>query len=201
MKLFGQPASASTITHLKRELFQQVWDLLLDPEFLYAYEHGIVLKCADGITRQIFPRFFYLFCWLPWKVSPLWSTLYQFANMLYRIILATIQYLGGCPCPRCFIRKDQISALGTKVDDQRRSHLCTDTEQRQHKVNQTQTWIFNNGRGINSTWVENLLQADSWIPTRVCAFIISQLFFYLSILNRMPFHPSYFNSDSIFFPW
>ena len=62
MKLFGQPASASIITHLKRELFQQVWDLLLDPEFLYAYEHGIVLKCADGITRQIFPRFFYLFC-------------------------------------------------------------------------------------------------------------------------------------------
>ena len=56
--MFGQPASASTITHLKCELFQQVWDLLLDPEFLHAYKHGIVLKCADGVTRQIFPCFF-----------------------------------------------------------------------------------------------------------------------------------------------
>ena len=36
----------------------KVWELLLDPEFLHAYEHGIVLKCADGVVRRIFPRFF-----------------------------------------------------------------------------------------------------------------------------------------------
>ncbi len=36
----------------------KVWELLLDPQFLHAYEHGIVLKCADGITRRIFPQFF-----------------------------------------------------------------------------------------------------------------------------------------------
>ena len=123
-----------------------------------------------------FSPFFYLFCWLSWKVSPLWSTLNQFTNILYRIILATIQYLGGCPCPCCFIRKDQISALGTKADDQQRSHLCTDTEDWQYKVNKTWTWILNNGWGVNSKWVEDLLQADSWIPTHVCGFI-SQLFF------------------------
>ena len=58
IEVFGQPASANTITHLKRELLHKVWDLLLDPQFLHAYEHGIVLKCADGITRRIFPRFF-----------------------------------------------------------------------------------------------------------------------------------------------
>ena len=56
--MFGRPASANTITHLKRELLHKIWDLLLDPQFLHAYEHGIVLKCADGITRRIFPRFF-----------------------------------------------------------------------------------------------------------------------------------------------
>ena len=44
--------------HLKRELFHAVWELLLDPDFLHAYEHGIVLKCANGIIRRIFPRFF-----------------------------------------------------------------------------------------------------------------------------------------------
>jgi hypothetical protein len=54
----GLPASADTITHLKRELVQKVWELLLDDEFLAAYENGIVITCADGVTRLIFPRFF-----------------------------------------------------------------------------------------------------------------------------------------------
>jgi hypothetical protein len=59
MKEFdGLAASANTITHLKRELVQKVWELLLDDEFMEAYEHGIVITCADGVTRQIFPRFF-----------------------------------------------------------------------------------------------------------------------------------------------
>ena len=35
-----------------------VWDILLDDEFLHAYEHGIVLKCADSIFRRIYPRIF-----------------------------------------------------------------------------------------------------------------------------------------------
>ena len=58
MAIFGDAASATTITHLKRELMHAIWELLLDPEFMHAYEHGIVLQCADGITRRIFPRFF-----------------------------------------------------------------------------------------------------------------------------------------------
>jgi hypothetical protein len=59
MKAFdGLAASAATITHLKRELMHAAWLLLLDPEFMHAYEHGIVMECADGIIRRIFPRFF-----------------------------------------------------------------------------------------------------------------------------------------------
>ncbi len=49
---------APTITHLKCELIHAIYELLLDEEFMHAYEHGIVVKCADGITRRIFPRFF-----------------------------------------------------------------------------------------------------------------------------------------------
>ena len=37
------------MTHLKRELMHAVWELLLDDEFMEAYEHGIVVKCADGV--------------------------------------------------------------------------------------------------------------------------------------------------------
>ena len=46
------------MTHLKRELMHAVWELLLDDEFMEAYEHGIVVKCADGVIRRIYPRFF-----------------------------------------------------------------------------------------------------------------------------------------------
>ena len=35
--------------HLKHELIYAIWELLLDVEFMEAYEHDIVVKCADGI--------------------------------------------------------------------------------------------------------------------------------------------------------
>jgi hypothetical protein len=35
-----------------------IWDLLLSPEFIHAYVHGLVIKCYDGIERLVFPRFF-----------------------------------------------------------------------------------------------------------------------------------------------
>lgn len=54
----GMNASANTLTHLKRELIHAIWELLLDEEFMHAYEHGIVVECADGILRRLFPRFF-----------------------------------------------------------------------------------------------------------------------------------------------
>ena len=170
-ELVGQPASSGTITHLKRDIFHKIWELLLDPELLDAYEHGIVLKCADGVVRRIFPRFFTYSADYPEKyVLPVFVSFLFFliTNVhLYRVILATIRYLASCPCPCCFIKKEHISGLGTKADNQRRGHLRTDTEQRQSKVNQSRTWIFENGRGVNSTWVNDLLQEDSWIPTRV----------------------------------
>ncbi|KAF8748110.1 hypothetical protein RHS01_11061 [Rhizoctonia solani] len=51
----GKPPSKSLITHLRRELMHEVWAHLLDDEFLYAWNNGIVIKCADGIERQVFP--------------------------------------------------------------------------------------------------------------------------------------------------
>ena len=58
MKEYGVAATAVTITHLKRELVQKVWEMLLDEEFMEAYEHGLVITCADGVTRLFYPRFF-----------------------------------------------------------------------------------------------------------------------------------------------
>ena len=58
MKTFGCPPSADVRTFCKRELFNQMWLLLLDDKFMEAYEHGIVWMCGDGILRRIFPRIF-----------------------------------------------------------------------------------------------------------------------------------------------
>jgi hypothetical protein len=35
-----------------------IWRLLLDDDFLEAYEHGIVIECQDGIFRRFYPRIF-----------------------------------------------------------------------------------------------------------------------------------------------
>jgi hypothetical protein len=44
--------------HCKRELFHRCWDEMLDEEFIEAYTNGVLIECADGITRRVFPRFF-----------------------------------------------------------------------------------------------------------------------------------------------
>lgn len=46
------------MTHVRREIIQKVWELLLDDEFTAAYQHGIIIECADGVVRRYFPRFF-----------------------------------------------------------------------------------------------------------------------------------------------
>jgi hypothetical protein len=32
--------------------------LILDDEFVYAWKHGVVIECSDGITRRVLPRIF-----------------------------------------------------------------------------------------------------------------------------------------------
>lgn len=54
----GKGASRECVTHCHRELFQAQWNVLLDDEFLEAYEHGILILCCDGIERRFYPRIF-----------------------------------------------------------------------------------------------------------------------------------------------
>lgn len=37
---------------------QAIWLLLMDDDFMHAYEFGVVIECLDGISRRVFPRFF-----------------------------------------------------------------------------------------------------------------------------------------------
>ncbi|KAF8834372.1 hypothetical protein BDN67DRAFT_992676 [Paxillus ammoniavirescens] len=45
----GKPNDA-LLTHCHRELFHVQWHMLLDDEFLEAYEHGIVITCQDKVV-------------------------------------------------------------------------------------------------------------------------------------------------------
>lgn len=46
------------MTHCRRELMHQIWKFLLDDDFVHAYKYGMVITCADGIKRRVYPRFF-----------------------------------------------------------------------------------------------------------------------------------------------
>lgn len=46
------------LTHCRRELIHAVWNLLLDDAFIYAFRYGMVVMCADGVERRVYPRFF-----------------------------------------------------------------------------------------------------------------------------------------------
>ncbi|KIM68342.1 hypothetical protein SCLCIDRAFT_20244 [Scleroderma citrinum Foug A] len=48
MSHFGKPATGETYTHCKRELYQGVWDLLLDKKFMHAYRYS-----ADYPEKQV----------------------------------------------------------------------------------------------------------------------------------------------------
>ena len=54
----GKLPGAPFFMHCHRELFHGQWTELLDDEFVNAYEHGLVLTCADGIEQQLYPRIF-----------------------------------------------------------------------------------------------------------------------------------------------
>ncbi|THH07280.1 hypothetical protein EW146_g9368 [Bondarzewia mesenterica] len=131
-RIYKKSATAAVLTHLKWELLHEIWLLLLDPEFMHAYEHGIVLRCSDGNLRRVFPRFFTYSADYPEK-----------------IILASIKSLGKYPCPRCFVKKDQI-----------------DDSARQGKIKMARQWIFEKGYAIASKAVERLLGPTSLVPTR-----------------------------------
>ncbi|KAJ3559339.1 hypothetical protein NP233_g11288 [Leucocoprinus birnbaumii] len=144
----GASAPDALFTHLKRDLIHAIWSLILDPDFLEAYVHGIVVECADGIMRRLFPRFFTYAADYPEK-----------------ILLATIRFLGGCPCPRCTIKKEHIAELGTAADRQRRSQECSDNHQRRFDINRVRELIFE-GWGVASAAANRILKPLSLVPTR-----------------------------------
>lgn len=88
------------------------------------------------------------------------------------VLLATIKYFGGCPCPRCLIEKSQIPDMGTKADMRCRQNIREDTPWYRYIINLVRCWIFERGYLVAGEGVAKNLKAKSWVPTRVSGFLL-----------------------------
>ena len=147
-------------THLKRELIHAIWELLLDDEFIEAYKHGIVVKCADGVPCQLYPHFF-----LYGTDSPEKYPIFPNNNYIHWLIYSTeYKSLKHCPCPRCHIQKDQIRDLGTVNDMKCRKNVCEDDTETQEKVEKACQGIFKRGYSVVSNAFWNILDLTLLVP-------------------------------------
>ncbi|KAF7292248.1 hypothetical protein MIND_01252200 [Mycena indigotica] len=134
------------LAHCKRELMHAVWRFLLDDEFLHAYRYGIVIVCADGKARRVYPRIFTYSADYPEKV-----------------LLATVRDGGLCPCPRCLVTKKEIHIMGFVRDI--KSRMSNARQYLFDKVKSARDFIYNLGLSITSDKVEDLLKETSSVPT------------------------------------
>ena len=95
--------------------------------------------------------------------------------------------MGGCPCPRCTIKKDDFHAIGTLSDcANRRMKLRHDNDKYRATVEEARDNIYRKGYTINSEpGVERLLKEDSLVPTLVSHPTL------VRVLNHLMFTPEH----------
>ncbi|KAK1234803.1 hypothetical protein PQX77_001985 [Marasmius sp. AFHP31] len=132
---FDKLASDSEIRFCKVELLHAVWHLLVsDPRFVTAYKDGYLEKCADGIMRLLFYRFF---CYS--------------ADYVEKVMLACIKYLSKHPCALCLTKKEHIHLVGTAADFKQHSIAARqDTDLVLRGIANARNAIFSQGYAIDN---------------------------------------------------
>lgn len=103
----------------------------------------------------------------PKKLVSILSLLTPIHNFC-RVLVATIRDLGQCPCPCCCIPKAKLIAFATLTDMEDRQRLARhNTAERQAKVLQARSLIYDQGYAVNSAKVDELLKNESLVPTIV----------------------------------
>lgn len=83
-------------------------------------------------------------------------------------MIATIRDFGLYPCPRCLVRKEDISKIGTEDDRHTREQLKrVDTIERQSRVEQARTNLYKSGYSLTGDNVDGVLKEHSLVPTKV----------------------------------
>ena len=84
--------------------------------------------------------------------------------------------MGRHACPRCLVKTDEISSLGTYEDDELRiEKRRVDNLARQHTVQHARKLIYERRNCIGSRKVNQLLEEQSLTPTVVRCFAIPLL--------------------------
>ncbi|KAF7966162.1 hypothetical protein HWV62_39770 [Athelia sp. TMB] len=149
LMMWSDATQLTSFGNAKLEIFHAQWEILLDDEFIQAYQHGIVVVCPDGISRRFYPRIFTYSADYPEKV-----------------LIASIRDKGHCPCPRCLIPLSRVDRLGTVRDMKERKTLSrSDNQVKQQKVMDARHLIYQQHVAVDNEAVEKLLKDESLVPT------------------------------------
>ncbi|EAU83872.2 hypothetical protein CC1G_09541 [Coprinopsis cinerea okayama7 len=124
------------LTHCERELFHAQWRLLLDDEFIEAYQHGIVVDCPDGHYQEKI-------------VVASIRNLGRCPCPRCLIPLEEVHLMGQ-------VKDMQNRDKKKRVDDEKRRQLIADARKR----------IYLDRVPVTSVKVNRLLQNRSLVPTR-----------------------------------
>ena len=111
----GRVPTKAFMAHCRREVLHAQWTILLDDEFIKAYEHGIVVECWDGITRRCYPRILTYSADYPEKCV-VYAVLSYHHLTVDRVLLASIHDKGLHLCPRCLIPRTRVQNLGMTLN-------------------------------------------------------------------------------------
>jgi hypothetical protein len=174
--VYNTVANAEVLKFLRRELIHAIWHLLLTEDFMHAYMFGIIVLCADGIERRLFPQLFLYSADYREKYS-IWRFILFFCHstICLRVLLVGIKFLGKWLCPLCKCPKKKVEDLGTKADMLRREkQVRVDSEKRQERVERAHEAIFKKGRAVDSKTNDEYLEFST-TPNRVRYFILKIL--------------------------
>jgi len=85
----------------------------------------------------------------------------------FRVLIASLQNMGICPCPRCLIKKIYLPGLGTIPDRQQRGHIHVSNEHHVRKIHTARKAIYHSSYAVNLKAVNELLASESIVPTMV----------------------------------
>ncbi|TFK17135.1 hypothetical protein FA15DRAFT_650555 [Coprinopsis marcescibilis] len=151
LKEMGTLPTEDTKRHVRRELVNAIWRLLLDSNFRAAYREGVPIKFWDDITRQGFPRFITYSGDYPEKV-----------------LHACIKYLTTCLCPQCLVPRSKAPELGTGNDrSYRELFKREDDVDTRETIDLARTKVYIEGRALtNKELNRDILGPKSLTPTR-----------------------------------
>jgi hypothetical protein len=172
------------MTFCHQELLHAQWKIILDDDFMAAWEHGIVIMCCDGIQRRFYLHIFAHSGDYPEKYAHRFRPFFFVFIHGCRILLASIRNLGMCPCPCCLVPLSCVHNLGMPRDTSQRTTMARiDDDSRRSKVFAARTLIYEKQYNVDSAAVEKLLKEKSWVPTAVS---FNKVMTFLMVTHQAP---------------